>query len=115
MPIHSSSAVIQHIANRLEKNLLQKKFNQLGGLQFDKDLRVLMTYFSNNTQRTVRGEFARLTQMASLLNLEKVSEVLEYWGDKSGHMTWRLTPAEVRKVLSRRIDFRPEDIASLQL
>ena len=53
--------------------------------------------------------------MASLLNLEKVSEVLDYWGDNSGHMTWRLTPGEVRKVLSRRVDFSSNEIASLKL
>ena len=60
-------------------------------------------------------EFARLTQIASLLNLEKVGEVLYYWGDNNSNVTWRLTPAEVRRVLSRRVDFSPAEIAALKL
>ncbi|KAI8016636.1 Conserved oligomeric Golgi complex subunit 4 [Camellia lanceoleosa] len=30
-------------------------------------------------------------------------------------MTWRLTPAEVRRVLGLRVDFKPEAIAALKL
>jgi hypothetical protein len=67
------------------------------------------------TQRTVRDKFARLTQMATILNLEKVSEILDYWGENSGPMTWRLTPAEVRRILGLRVDFKPESIAALKL
>lgn len=51
----------------------------MGALQFDKDLRRLVSYFTSVahnaaklTGTTVRGEFARLSQIASLLNLEKV-------------------------------------------
>jgi hypothetical protein len=44
----------------------------------------------------VRDKFARLNQMAIILSLESVDEFLDYWGDESGHITWRLTPAEVR-------------------
>lgn len=107
--------LIQELATRLEKAVLAKRFNQLGGLQFDKDLRRLVSYFSATSRLSVRGEFARLTQIASLLNLEKVEEVLEYWGENAGHLTWRLTPTEVRKVLSRRVDFAPAAIAALKL
>jgi len=63
----------------------------------------------------VRDKFARLTQMATILNLEKVSEILDYWGENSGPMTWRLTPAEVRRILGLRVDFKPESIAALKL
>lgn len=52
---------------------------KMGALQFDKDLRRLVSYFTSVahnaaklTGTTVRGEFARLSQIASLLNLEKV-------------------------------------------
>ncbi|KAI8025634.1 Conserved oligomeric Golgi complex subunit 4 [Camellia lanceoleosa] len=67
------------------------------------------------TQRTVGDKFARLTQMATILNLEKVSEILDFCGENSGPMTWRLTPAEVRRVLGLRVDFKPEAIAALKL
>jgi len=113
---HLLHIIIRQVATRLEKLLLQKTFTQLGGLKCDKDLRAMVAFFSQKTQRTVRGEFARLIQMASLLSLERVAEVLDYWGgEQSAHITWRLTPSEVRLVLSRRIDFAPNDIAQLAL
>lgn len=107
--------IIDFIVKRLEVIMTQKRFNQLGGLQLDRDARTLVGHFSSMTQRTVRDKFARLTQMATILNLEKVSEILDYWGENSGSMTWRLTPAEVRRILGLRVDFKPEAIATLKL
>ncbi|GAU13708.1 hypothetical protein TSUD_348130 [Trifolium subterraneum] len=65
-------------------------FSQLGGLQLDREARALVSHFSIMIQRTVRDKFARLTQMATILNFEKVSEILDFWGENSGPMTWRL-------------------------
>lgn len=107
--------VIDFVVKRLEILMTQKKFNQLGGLQLDRDCRTLLVHFSGMSSRTVRDKFARLTQMAQILNLEKVSEILDYWGENSGPTTWRLTPAEVRRVLGLRVDFNQEAIASLRL
>ncbi|XP_002964874.2 conserved oligomeric Golgi complex subunit 4 [Selaginella moellendorffii] len=107
--------VIDFIVKRLEVVMGQKHFNQLGGLQLDRDARALVGHFSGMTQRTVRDKFARLSQMATILNLEKVSEILDYWGENSGPMTWRLTPNEVRRVLGLRLDFKPDAIAALKL
>ncbi|KAI3991340.1 hypothetical protein MKX01_034659 [Papaver californicum] len=107
--------IIDFIVKRLEVIMMQKKFSQLGGLQLDRDARALVSHFSGMTQRTVRDKFARLTQMATILNLEKVSEILDFWGENAGPMTWRLTPAEVRRVLGLRVDFKPEAIAALRL
>ncbi|GJS63155.1 hypothetical protein Tco_0677719 [Tanacetum coccineum] len=75
----------------LEVIMMQKRFSQLGGLQLDQDVRALVSHFSGMTQRTVRDKFARSTQMATILNLEKVSEILDFWGENAGPMTWRLT------------------------
>ncbi|KAI3924472.1 hypothetical protein MKW98_032673 [Papaver atlanticum] len=86
--------IIDFIVKRLEVIMMLKKFNQLGGLQLDRDARALM---------------------ATILNLEKVSEILDFWGENARRMTWRLTPAEVRRVLGLRVDFRPEAIAALRL
>ncbi|KAI5061008.1 hypothetical protein GOP47_0023513 [Adiantum capillus-veneris] len=107
--------IIDFIVKRLEVIITQKRFNQLGGLQLDRDARNLVSHFSSMTQRTVRDKFARLSQMATILNLEKVSEILDYWGENSGPMTWRLTPAEARRILGLRIDFKPEAIQALRL
>ncbi|PRP87064.1 oligomeric Golgi complex subunit 4-like [Planoprotostelium fungivorum] len=107
--------IIRFACTRMEQELMRKRFNQLGGLQFDKELRVLQSFFSSITQKSVRDKFARLTQMAFLLHMEKESDVLGYWGQNSSNMTWRLTPSEVRKVLSLRSDFSREAIAKLKL
>ena len=106
---------LSFLTAQMEKTIFQKQFTQFGALQLDKDLRLMVSYFASLSTRTIRTEFARLTQMASLLNLESVAEVKEYWGESSGQMTWRLSPNEVHRVLSRRMDFSGEEIATLKL
>ncbi|NWQ82961.1 COG4 protein, partial [Columbina picui] len=61
------------IAIELEKVLLKSTFSRLGGLQFDKELRSLIAYLTTVTTWTIRDKFARLSQMATILNLERVS------------------------------------------
>ncbi|XP_058257409.1 conserved oligomeric Golgi complex subunit 4 [Hemibagrus wyckioides] len=110
-----TSLMTSLIAMELEKTVFKCSFSRLGGLQFDKELRSLVAYLSSVTSWTIRDKFARLTQIATILNLERVSEILDYWGPNSGPLTWRLTPAEVRQVLALRVDFRSEDIKRLRL
>ncbi|XP_020819204.1 conserved oligomeric Golgi complex subunit 4 isoform X1 [Phascolarctos cinereus] len=110
-----TSLMTSLVAIELEKVVLKSTFNRLGGLQFDKELRSLVAYLTTVTTWTIRDKFARLSQMATILNLERVTEILDYWGANSGPLTWRLTPAEVRQVLALRIDFRSEDIKRLRL
>ena len=107
--------VIDFVVKRIEGFVTNKSFNQLGGLQLDRDTRTLVGHFSAMTTRTVRDKFARLTQMATVLNLEKPTEILDYWGENSGPMTWRLTPSEVRIILGLRVDFKAEAVAALRL
>uniref|UniRef100_A0A8C9WM68 Conserved oligomeric Golgi complex subunit 4 n=1 Tax=Scleropages formosus TaxID=113540 RepID=A0A8C9WM68_SCLFO len=110
-----TSLMTSLISLEMEKTVLKCTFSRLGGLQFDKELRSLVAYLTTVTTWTIRDKFARLTQMATILNLERVTEILDYWGPNSGPLTWRLTPAEVRQVLALRIDFRSEDIKRLRL
>uniref|UniRef100_H2VA37 Conserved oligomeric Golgi complex subunit 4 n=1 Tax=Takifugu rubripes TaxID=31033 RepID=H2VA37_TAKRU len=110
-----TSLMTSLISMEMEKTVLKCSFSRLGGLQFDKELRSLVAYLTTVTTWTIRDKFARLTQMATILNLERVTEILDYWGPNSGPLTWRLTPAEVRQVLALRIDFRSEDIKRLRL
>ncbi|KAK1330580.1 hypothetical protein QTO34_010775 [Cnephaeus nilssonii] len=110
-----TSLMTSFVAVEMERVVLKSTFNRLGGLQFDKELRSLIAYLTTVTTWTIRDKFARLSQMATILNLERVTEILDYWGANSGPLTWRLTPAEVRQVLALRIDFRNEDIKRLRL
>jgi hypothetical protein len=48
------------------------RVDQWGGLQLDKDVRILMNYFSGLCQRTIRDKFSRLVQICSVIQLEKV-------------------------------------------
>ena len=45
-----------------------KIFNQLGGLQLDRDVRALVSTLSGVTQRTVRDKFAVLNQASCMLH-----------------------------------------------
>jgi hypothetical protein len=107
--------IVDKLVQRLEVLLSRKQFNQLGGLQLDRDARGLVAQLSELTARTVRDKFARLNQMAIILSLESVDEFLDYWGDESGHITWRLAPAEVRAILQQRMDFARDSILALPL
>eukprot|EP00051_Salpingoeca_urceolata_P034924 m.27301 g.27301 ORF g.27301 m.27301 type:complete len:772 (+) comp8513_c0_seq1:208-2523(+) len=108
------AGLVDQLVVLLEQALGHVSFNRLGGLQFDRDLRSLVTSVSEATQWPVRDKFARLSQVSTLLNLESVAELADYWGPTSG-VTWRLSPSEVRKVLSLRTDFSRPDIDKLRL
>ena len=105
--------ITETVAGNLERVVLQVQFNQLGGMLYDKDLRVLMNYLSTITQWSLRTKFSRCSQMATLLTLDKVAEVTDYYG--KGNMTWRLTPAQVKELLRCRVDLDPAAIAELVL
>ena len=91
--------IIDAIVGRVEAMLMQKRFNQLGALQLDKEVRGLVSQTSNLTERTVRDKFARLSHISTALNLDSPAEILDYWGDNAGTMNWRLTGREVKQVL----------------
>lgn len=57
---------------RLERAIKKSTFNRLGGLVLDQEVRALGTYLTAATSWSVRDKMIRLTQIATLLNLEKV-------------------------------------------
>ncbi|KAG0327438.1 Golgi transport complex subunit 4 [Dissophora globulifera] len=109
-----ASAVIS-LTKTWEKIIFQTKFNKMGAIRFDKDLRAVGFYLVSLTSFPVREKLTRLNQMAMLLDLEELEDLYEIWGNNSGAITWRLTDAEVRRVLSSRTDFHPEEVARLKL
>lgn len=108
------SLLLEKVADRLEATMRLKKFNQLGGLQLDRDVRILTSTLADMTQQAVRDHFARLSQMATILSLESVSEFLDYWGDSST-ISWRFGEAQLREILQQRTDFLRDEIAALPL
>lgn len=71
----------------------------------DKEVRVLVGYLTNATSWSIRDKFARLTQIATVLNLERASEISDYWSSEPGAIAWRLTSAEVRHFMTLRLVF----------
>ena len=109
---------------QLEPRIRRKRFNQLGGIQFDADVRSLAAFFIARASRRIRERFTRLLQIAQLLNLESPAEVLEYWGPGAavisgpaggGGVQWELSAEEVRAVLGLRVDFSAAEVARLRL
>ncbi|KAI8097538.1 COG4 transport protein-domain-containing protein [Halteromyces radiatus] len=109
------SMVLDALTLQWERIVLQTRFNQYGSLRFDKDLRSVIQYLSSMTDWFSRDKFTRLNQIATLLNFEEPSEIYHCWGTKSGPVSWRLTVAEVKKVLSLRLDFDIDEVTSLTL
>lgn len=106
-----NSLILVQVVDRLEASMHLKKFTQLGGLQLDRHVRVIVSTLSEITQRTVRDKFAKLSQMATLLSLENAEEVLEYWGESD--FGWCFTESQVKAILEQRVDFDNHDISML--
>lgn len=81
---------------------LISKYLKLGGLILDKEVRSLAGYITSGTYYSVRDQFARLTQIATILNFDQIDEINDYWGNFDGAITWRLTPSEIKNVLNLR-------------
>ncbi|XP_023298963.2 conserved oligomeric Golgi complex subunit 4 [Lucilia cuprina] len=110
------SIVATELTLRLERAIKKCTFNRLGGLVLDQEVRVLGAYLASATSWSIRDKMTRLTQIATILNLEKVSELNDYWNpDNSSELSsWRITPNEVRTILTLRTDFRMEDIKRIR-
>jgi hypothetical protein len=106
--------VAGEVTTQLERAVLKSSFSRLGGLQLDKEVRGLSSFLASITTWTIRDKFARLGQMAALLNLETLAEVGEVPA-VGGPGAVRLGPGEVRQLLGLRTDFRPEDVKKLRL
>ena len=91
------------------------RFNLLGATKFDEDLRAVCAYLATMSTFGFRERFARLSQISTVLNLDSVLEIYEYWGSRKGSLAWKLSGAEVKKILNLRIEFQQEEINKLKL
>ncbi|XP_058121521.1 conserved oligomeric Golgi complex subunit 4 [Anopheles ziemanni] len=107
------SIVTTEITTRMERAIKKTTFNRMGGLVLDQEVRALASFLTGATSWSVRDKLAKLLQMGTILNLESVSELPEYW--ESSSASWRLTANEARSILALRIDFKMEDIKKIKL
>ncbi|CAO3628643.1 unnamed protein product [Mucor fragilis] len=105
--------LLEALTSQWERIVFQTRFNQYGALRFDKDLRSVIHYLSTLTEWLSRDRFTRLSQMSTLLNFEEPSEIYDFWGQKAGPVSWRLTVTEVKKILALRLDFDADEVANL--
>jgi len=70
----------------------------------DQEVRALGSYLTGATSWSVRDKMTRISQIATLLNLDKISELSEYWNPENNKemSSWHLTPNEVRTFLTLR-------------
>ncbi|KAI0303459.1 COG4-domain-containing protein [Multifurca ochricompacta] len=84
-----------------EKLVLNQKYNELGAIRFDRDLRAVTAYLSSQTAfGDVRDKFVRLQQIGTLLNLDQEEDVDEFYN--SSGITWKLSEQEARAIAGLR-------------
>eukprot|EP00818_Percolomonas_sp_WS_P002983 CAMPEP_0117436952 /NCGR_PEP_ID=MMETSP0759-20121206/1273_1 /TAXON_ID=63605 /ORGANISM="Percolomonas cosmopolitus, Strain WS" /LENGTH=853 /DNA_ID=CAMNT_0005228569 /DNA_START=5 /DNA_END=2566 /DNA_ORIENTATION=- len=94
----------------------RKSFSQLGGIQLDKDLRSLIRYFGEKTEISIRDKFADLNQIAFILKVNSLGEMLEFWNDSTMQSIWKFKDAErVRRILALRTDLDQQQVKALHL
>ncbi|KAF0696602.1 Aste57867_12672 [Aphanomyces stellatus] len=109
-----SSATFETFWRRLVADMCQwiddgvqlKAFNEVGGMQFEKDVRhlsILCSQYPVHGEMSLRAEFSRLDQIALLVNLAKASDVLDYESIRT-----HLSRGEIETRLGLR--FRSESI-----
>eukprot|EP00891_Asterochloris_glomerata_P008941 jgi/Astpho2/8941/Aster-02621 len=112
---HVVGLLLEKIVDRLEAITRLKTFNLLGGLQIERDVRQLINAASEITQMPVRDRFAKLSQMSTMLAIENVAEMQDFWGANSDSISWRFNQLQVREVLRQRSDLDRSEISRLEL
>ncbi|XP_050538118.1 conserved oligomeric Golgi complex subunit 4 isoform X2 [Daktulosphaira vitifoliae] len=109
-------AIAVETSVQIEKAIMKTEFNRLGGMLLDKVIRTLINYFSGSSTWPVREKFSRLVQITTILNLERVSDLDDFWNPESGmRFAWKLTPDNIRHILKLRVDFKEDDIRKIKL
>ena len=108
--VQVATCTAELILSGMEKH----EFTALGGLQLDKDIRIVLSYFVSNinelecdnvSPRDVRHAFRTLHQSAALLNLDELEEVYEIYQSSFRGVQWSIDANTVRKWLLKRIEF----------
>ncbi|KAJ3326175.1 Golgi transport complex subunit 4 [Boothiomyces sp. JEL0866] len=87
--------VLEQVTRDIEIKIFQLKFNYIGALLFESQIKQMIQRFNN-----MREICSRLNQISILLSMEDKEEVKEYWNQK-----WRVKKSELGKILSLRVEF----------
>ncbi|KAJ2403350.1 hypothetical protein GGI10_005785, partial [Coemansia sp. RSA 2530] len=95
----------------------QSKFNMLGGIMFEKDVREIQRYLELESDTMLRKKFLRLIQSASVLAVEGVADAKHIFDGLSvadASPQAALSKSEVKAILANRIDVSEKDISELE-
>jgi len=94
--------MVEQICTYVAEIVLEKRFSLFGANQLDNDVRGLCSFFTQLGERPLRHKFARLFEMADVLNTESIEEFGELFGEATD---WRLEPGEIGRLLTSRVEF----------
>lgn len=82
----------------------------------DQEIRSLGSFLTNSSSWTIRDKMTRLNQIATILNLEAVTDLYEIYNPKEelDIMSWRLSQKEIKSFLMLRTDFKVDEIKKLK-
>ena len=107
--------LVEDICQQLERVILKSHFSQMGGLLFAKEFRAISSYLSSKTSVSIRDKLSRTHLIISLISLESLREVKDYWRPNTGAVSSRLSVAEVKSFLRLRVDLDRELIMKIRL
>jgi hypothetical protein len=105
--------VLDFVTIEVEKRLKAKTFSLLGAVQLEKELKYLIEHFSEDSKKGVRSKFSKLSQLASILMVEKANYILDVWN--SPEIQWKLSGQEIKSWLRKRRDLAQEEVEKLIL
>ncbi|KAJ2351376.1 Golgi transport complex subunit 4 [Coemansia sp. RSA 2618] len=99
---------ITTLAQDWERAIRQSKFNMLGGIMFEKDVREIQRYLEQESGTLLRPKFARLAQMADILAAESAADVRHILDaqpvDVSASTRTAFSEKEIKGLIANRID-----------
>jgi len=102
--------LVKRLALLLEMSMFNYlRFNQLGALVFERQIRTFVPGLSTLSQPFARAEFSRLVSACRLLSLEKLTELSDYLEESTGLML-DLASSDVKDILCLREDFAEDDV-----
>ena len=116
--------VIGTASKRIESFVRKCQFTALGGLSFDSDIREWLSYtrshlltseynVSNQAVLKACPSLSRLNQMARLINIDDLEDVLDLMAASKRKGQWDLKEEDAQSFLSQRIDFDAERIQEM--
>ncbi|KAJ2827656.1 Golgi transport complex subunit 4, partial [Coemansia furcata] len=99
-----------------ERAIRQSKFNMLGGIMFEKDVREIQRYLESESDTILRKKFLRLIHSASVLAVEDVADARHIFDGQSVadvSSQAALSKSEVKAILANRIDISEKDISDI--